>query len=125
MALWGFWIPLWTRKKIKRTDGQEKGNAIIQKHDISIDLPAIYQLADVFIYPSIYEGFGIPILEALQSCTPVITTNVSCMPETGGNAAYYIDTDDDEALAHAITTITTTASIKNKMVQNIYNSVLL
>ena len=93
---------------------------IIQKHDISIDLPAIYQLADVFIYPSIYEGFGIPILEALQSCTPVITTNVSCMPETGGNAAYYIDTDDDEALAHAITTITTTASIKNKMVQNGY-----
>jgi len=93
---------------------------IIQKHDISIDLPAIYQLADVFIYPSIYEGFGIPILEALQSCTPVITTNVSCMPETGGNAAYYIDTDDDEALAHAITTITTTASIKNKMIQNGY-----
>lgn len=55
------------------------------------DLPALYQGATALIYPSIFEGFGIPILEALWSRTPVVTSNVSCFQETGGDAALYIN----------------------------------
>lgn len=63
------------------------------------DFPAIFQLAEAMIYPSIFEGFGIPILEAMSGGTPVITTNVSCMPETAGDAALYIEPDSPETLA--------------------------
>jgi glycosyltransferase involved in cell wall biosynthesis len=57
----------------------------------SADFPAIYQQAIAMIYPSTFEGFGIPVLEALCSKLPVITSNVSCLPEAGGDAALFID----------------------------------
>jgi glycosyltransferase involved in cell wall biosynthesis len=57
----------------------------------SADFPAIYQQAVAMIYPSTFEGFGIPVLEALCSRVPVITSNVSCLPEAGGDAALLID----------------------------------
>lgn len=86
--------------------------------DLNEDLPAIYQMADAFIYPGLYEGFGIPVLEALQSGTPVITTNTSCMPETGGNAALYVPVNDDRALADALMKIANdpalAAELRNK-----------
>jgi len=55
------------------------------------ELAAIYKLADIFIYPSLFEGFGIPIIEALYSETVVITSNTSCLPEAGGPDSVYID----------------------------------
>ena len=55
------------------------------------DFPAIYQQAVAMIYPSTFEGFGIPVLEALNSGLPVITSNISCLPEAGGDAAYYVN----------------------------------
>lgn len=55
------------------------------------ELAAIYKLADVFVYPSFFEGFGIPVIEALFSKTPVITSNLSCLPEAGGKDSVYID----------------------------------
>ena len=55
------------------------------------ELAAIYRLADVFIYPSLYEGFGIPVIEALFSETPVITSNLSSLPEAGGKNSLYVD----------------------------------
>ncbi len=57
----------------------------------STDFPGIYQQAVAMIYPSTFEGFGIPVLEALCSKLPVITSNVSCLPEAGGDAALLID----------------------------------
>lgn len=69
------------------------------------DFPAIYQLASAMIYPSYFEGFGIPVLEALWSQTPVVTSKVSCMPETGGDAAWYVDPDSAEEMADALLTI--------------------
>lgn len=73
----------------------------IQNKDFksSAHFPAIYQMAEALIYPSTFEGFGIPILEALFSRIPVITSNVSCMPEAGGNAAAYIDPFDYNSLS--------------------------
>ncbi|OCA72309.1 glycosyl transferase family 1 [Chryseobacterium artocarpi] len=59
---------------------------------VSMDeLAAIYKLADIFVYPSFFEGFGIPIIEALFSKTVVVTSNTSCLPEAGGNDSVYID----------------------------------
>lgn len=59
---------------------------------VSMDeLAVIYKLADIFIYPSLFEGFGIPVIEALFSETVVITSNTSCLPEAGGPDSVYID----------------------------------
>lgn len=63
------------------------------------DFPAIYQSAIAMIYPSVFEGFGIPVLEALSSKLPVITSNVSCLPEAGGDGAYYVDPSKSEEIA--------------------------
>jgi glycosyltransferase involved in cell wall biosynthesis len=58
------------------------------------DLPALYRGAELFVYPSLAEGFGLPVLEAMQSGTAVITSNVSSMPEVGGDAARYVNPRD-------------------------------
>ena len=65
-------------------------------------LQALYTLASVFLYPSFYEGFGLPVAEAMLSGCPVITSNVSSLPEAGGDAAVLVDPRKDEELAEAI-----------------------
>jgi glycosyltransferase involved in cell wall biosynthesis len=65
-------------------------------------LAALYQLAQVFVFPSLYEGFGLPPLEAMANGTPVITSNVSSLPEVVGDAALLIDPLDSESLADAM-----------------------
>ena len=65
-------------------------------------LPAIYQMADIFILISLFEGFGIPILEALNSGTPVITSNLGCFPEAGGEGAIYVNPTNIDEVAHSI-----------------------
>lgn len=69
------------------------------------DFPAIYQSAIAMIYPSFFEGFGIPVLEALWSRVPVITSNVSSLPEAGGDGAYYVDPNRSEEIAEGMKTI--------------------
>ena len=69
------------------------------------DLPAIYKLAKIFVYPSLFEGFGIPIIEAMTVGTPVITSKGSCFKETGGDAARYVSTDNADELSEAIISI--------------------
>jgi glycosyltransferase involved in cell wall biosynthesis len=66
------------------------------------DLPLIYNMADVFIYPSVYEGFGLPVLEAMACGTPVITSNVSSMPEIIGDAGVLLAPSDSQALARSL-----------------------
>lgn len=66
------------------------------------DLPALYQGAKALIYPSFFEGFGIPILEAMWCRTPVITSTGSCFGETAGDAAIYIDPARPETIAAAM-----------------------
>jgi glycosyltransferase involved in cell wall biosynthesis len=69
------------------------------------DLAALYALAEVFVYPSVYEGFGLPVLEALACGAPVITTNVSSMPEIVGDAGVLIPPGDGAALQAALGTL--------------------
>ncbi len=66
------------------------------------DLPALYAAADLFVYPSLYEGFGFPVLEAMACGTPVITSNLSSLPEVAGDAALLVDPHDMNALANAM-----------------------
>lgn len=74
----------------------QKCVTIIKQVDYA-DLPCLYQLAHVFVYPSLFEGFGIPVLEALKSRVPVVTSNTSSLPEVAGNAAILVNpTNIDE-----------------------------
>ncbi|MBK7288949.1 MAG: glycosyltransferase family 4 protein [Chitinophagaceae bacterium] len=72
-----------------------KGDAEFRKPET---FAAIYQLSIALIYPSFFEGFGAPVMEALWSKVPVITSNVSCLPEAGGDAAYYVDPNSPEEM---------------------------
>lgn len=63
---------------------------------VSMDeLACLYKLADIFVYPSFFEGFGIPVIEALFSKTVVVTSNISCLPEAGGKDSVYISPEND------------------------------
>ena len=66
------------------------------------DLPVLYSAADLFVLPSYYEGFGLPILEAMACGTPVVTSNVSSMPEVAGDAAVLVDPKRTEDIAGGI-----------------------
>ena len=65
-------------------------------------LAAFYRLARVFVFPSLYEGFGLPPLEAMASGTPVVTSNISSLPEVAGDAALLVDPSDTDAIAAGI-----------------------
>jgi len=75
------------------------------------DLPVFYQLAQIFILPSYFEGFGIPIIEALTSGTPVIAAKGSCLEEAGGESSIYIDPDNETELADKINLILSDAKL--------------
>lgn len=80
------------------------------------DLPGLYQLAEAFAYPSVGEGFGIPILEALNSRVPVITSTGSCFAEPGGDAALYTTPGDVPELAQALTRVLQDSALRQDMI---------
>jgi glycosyltransferase involved in cell wall biosynthesis len=80
------------------------------------DLPAIYQLAKIFVYPSQFEGFGIPILEALNAGVPVIAATGSCLEEAGGASSLYVSPNDHSALAKTVHNILQDADLSNNMI---------
>jgi glycosyltransferase involved in cell wall biosynthesis len=92
------------RKEIEREIAGSglTGQVLILNSVASEDLPAIYQAATMLTFPSFFEGFGIPIVEALFSEIPVITSEGSCFPEAAGPGALYIDPKNDEMLTNAI-----------------------
>jgi glycosyltransferase involved in cell wall biosynthesis len=78
-------------------------------------LAILYRLANVFVFPSLYEGFGLPPLEAMASGTPVITSNVSCLPEVVGDAALLVDPLQPQAIADAMRLVLTDATVRNDL----------
>ena len=81
------------------------------------DFPAIYQQAKAMIYPSYFEGFGIPVLEALWSRIPVITSNISCLPEAGGEGAFYVNPSKPEEIAEQIKKILSDKELVDKQIE--------
>jgi len=81
------------------------------------ELAAIYQLATVFVYPSIFEGFGIPIIEALYSKTPVITSTGSCFSEAGGPDSIYVKPNDIMQLTTAIKRVLSDPKLSSTMIE--------
>ncbi len=79
-------------------------------------LPALYAGARAFLYPSVYEGFGLPVLEALASGVPTLTSNCSSLPEVAGGAAWLVEPDNDEALREGIERVLTDQPWRNNAV---------
>jgi glycosyltransferase involved in cell wall biosynthesis len=75
----------------------------------------VYRLASVFVFPSLYEGFGLPPLEAMACGTPVITSNVSSLPEVTGDAALLVDPYSAEAIADAMRRVLTDTALRSDL----------
>lgn len=80
------------------------------------DLPSFYQHALFFILPSLYEGFGLPVLEAMQYECPVITSNVSSLPEAGGDAALYVDPESASDITNKMEKLNDNENLRKEMV---------
>ncbi|OQY46060.1 MAG: hypothetical protein B6242_08865 [Anaerolineaceae bacterium 4572_78] len=79
------------------------------------DLPAIYNGADVFVFPSLYEGFGLPVLEAMACGTPVITSNISSLPEVAGKAALYVFPKNIQEITDAMYRLLTDSALADDL----------
>ena len=110
----------------RATDYTEKVKTYVKENNLNgtfihnadfEDFPAIYQLATCMAYPSIFEGFGIPILEALNSGTPVITTAGGVFPEVGGDAALYVEYGNDEQMSDCLTRILNDENLRKELSQ--------
>ncbi len=89
---------------------------ILTGYVVNTDLPSIYSQSDLFLYPSLRESFGIPMLEAMACGVPVITSNTSSMPEVAGNAAFIIDPFKPEEITSAMKKLTTDTSLRHQLV---------
>ena len=106
-------------------DDNNLNNRVIFLKNLSLEeMACIYQKAEIFIYPSIFEGFGIPILEALFSKTPVITSKGSCFSEAGGENSKYIDPLSELELTQAILDIKSNKKLQNLMIEKGYQYAL-
>lgn len=93
----------YTKEVMDMIDKYKLGNQVALLQNVTfLDLPSIYQSANLFVYPSLFEGFGIPVLEALYSKTPVIAATGSCLEEAGGPNSIYVDPKNSDELAQQI-----------------------
>lgn len=105
-------------EKLKKCNRQELlKNFIFLGFIASDEMPLMYNAATLFLYPSLRESFGLPILEAMGCGTPVITSNTSSMPEVSGNAALLVDPFSTNDIAEKIAEILTNVSLKNDLIQ--------
>lgn len=96
-------------------DKKLEHRVIFPKVEHMEDLAAMYRLSSIFVYPSSYEGFGIPIIEALFSGTPVITTNSGVFPEAAGPSSRFIDPQNVDEIVYAIDSVLSSSSKQKEM----------
>jgi len=80
------------------------------------DLPIVYKQADLYVFPSLCEGFGLPALEAFSYGLPVVASNSSCLPEILGQAAYYFDPNSTDQIKQAIITLLDDQKLRQKLI---------
>ena len=81
------------------------------------ELEGLYQAATCFVYPSLQEGFGLPVLEAMRRGTPVACSNTSSMPEVGGEAVLYFDPTDTAAIAAALARLLSEPELRERLTE--------
>ena len=79
------------------------------------DLSALYSSADVMVFPSLYEGFGLPVLESMACGVPVLASNISCLPEVAGSAALFVDPRDVEAMSAAMLKLVSNMDLRENL----------
>jgi glycosyltransferase involved in cell wall biosynthesis len=107
----------WENKEIMETIHRMRGNIYYLGYLPEEDLAKIYNLASLFVYPSFYEGFGLPPLEAMACGCPVIVSNVASLPEVCGDAAYYVDPNDVPSIAEGITKVLSDENLRFSLIQ--------
>ena len=95
-----------------------RNKIILTGYVIDEDLPIIFNMAQLFLFPSLREGFGIPIIEAMASGIPVITSNTSSMPEVAGNAAILVDPLKTKEIYHGMVKIMSNNIIRDELIIN-------
>ncbi len=90
---------------------------ILTGYVVNTDLPAIYNMCRIFLYPSLRESFGIPMLEAMRCAVPVITSNTSSMPEVSGNAAYIVDPYKPEEITEGIIKLLNDNDLRKELIE--------
>ena len=104
-----------SREVFQEAERQAKGSVMFLGAVPDADLPALYNLAEALTYPSLAEGFGIPVLEAMACGTPVLASPRGALPEVGGDAVLWADPDDEEALADGIERILTDSELRGRL----------
>jgi glycosyltransferase involved in cell wall biosynthesis len=109
--------PLEKALRARAMDPGLKNHFILRTNVEDCDLAALYRKASALVYPSWYEGFGIPILEALWSRTPVVAAKGSCLEEAGGPDSLYVSPDQPAELAAALERVLTDTDLAAKMIK--------
>ena len=91
---------------------------LLLNHVPQEDLPAIYKMASLFVYPSYFEGFGIPIIEAMASGVPVVTSTGSCFSEAAGKDSLFVDPDDTQGLKEAMDGVLSNSQKRLNMIKS-------
>jgi glycosyltransferase involved in cell wall biosynthesis len=81
------------------------------------ELATLYQMAEILVYPSMFEGFGLPVAEAQASGCPVITSNISSLPEAGGDAALYVNPEKHEEIGKALKTLLADQALRKSLIE--------
>lgn len=109
------WLFEETKQLLRKLGLQDR--VILTGYVPDAEIPALYAGAKAFVFPTHYEGFGIPVLEAFAAGTPVVTSNTSSLPEVAGSAALYFDPDDEKGMRLAIERVVSDHKLRERLAE--------
>lgn len=105
-----------TNMLFRELDGLTLGDEVVFTGYVQrTDLPLLMNAAEAFVFPSLYEGFGLPVLEAMSCGTPVVTSNISSLPEIVGSAAVLVDPESVESISQGIERVITDTALRQRL----------